>query len=52
MPDRESIPLEYGQPKPIRPSFRWLMLLGVWSVGLVVWLLYLIVFGYLLLVIL
>jgi len=52
MPDRDSIPLDYGRPSPKRLSFRWLILLAVWSVGLVVWLLYLLVLSYLLLVIL
>jgi hypothetical protein len=52
MQGEESIPLEHGRPKPTRPSFRWLVLLGVWSIGLLAWLLYLIVLGYLLLVIL
>ncbi len=45
-------PLEYGLGTPPRAPWRWPLLLGVWGVGLVVWLFYLVVLGFVLLVLL
>lgn len=39
-------------PSPGRTLSQWLLLFGVWAVGLVVWTIYLVVLGYVLLVIL
>ena len=34
-------PLDYGKEAPAKPAWRWPLLFGVWSVGLVVWVFYL-----------
>jgi len=45
-------PLDYGKSAPAKAAWRWPLLLGVWSVGLVVWVFYLAVLGFVLLVLL
>ncbi len=52
MTSEPNTPLNYGHTTPPRALWRWPLLLGVWGVGLVVWLFYLVVLGYLLLVLL
>jgi len=52
MDPEPSQPLDYGHPAPRRMPWRWPILLSVWGIGLVIWLFYLVVLGYVLLVIL
>jgi len=52
MSSEPNTPLDYGKSAPAKPAWRWPLLLGVWSVGLVVWVFYLAVLGFVLLVLL
>jgi len=52
MPGQHPIPAVPNPPGGKRPAGRWLILLSVWAIGLMIWLLYLVVLGYVLLVIL
>jgi hypothetical protein len=48
MPDDAGSPLDYGRQTPTPPSMRWLILLIVWTVGLVIWVAYFLLIAFML----